>query len=148
MRVSIISVVLILCIVYSVSASDTVTKDALERQKLSYELQEHCGETCEHWSKQHAEVIDYRAHYNAHLNKCFVLATLSPIKTDESWTSYEMIHVVNENTTYGHLTTRSYNTSNNVTYQCMIMNKAEKMHYEGEEAKDKWAIFVKEMMED
>lgn len=48
--------------------------------KLDYELQERCGKTAEQWVKaQPGVVLSYRAHYNAHLNKCLILATLSPV---------------------------------------------------------------------
>ena len=152
MRIGIFSVVLILGIIYSVFAWDIVTKDDLERQKLLYELQERCGKQCEHWSKKISEGMNYRAHYNSHLNKCFALATLSPLRVDEGQfsDSIEILYDVNANTQYGHLTTRFYDNSDRATYyQCTVnQNKAEQKGYAGDEAKEKWAIFVKEMMED
>lgn len=152
MRSALVSVVMILCITVCVSASDIVTKDALEKQKLSYELQERCGKQCEHWSKKIRDGMNYRAHYNSHLNKCFALATLCPLRVDEGQfsDSIEVLYDVNENTQYGHLTTRFYDNSDRATfYQCTVnRNKAEQKGYAGDEAKQKWAIFVKEMMED
>jgi len=152
MRIVTISVLLIVCIAYSVSAADTITKDALEKQKILYELQERCNKDCEHWANRVSYGMDYIAHYNSHLNKCFALSTLHEDRIEEGKFSnvLTVLYEVNENIQYGHLTTRFYDNSDMATYyQCTInQGKAEEKGYQGDEAKEKWAIFVKEMMED
>jgi hypothetical protein len=56
---------------------EPVTKETLEQQKLNYELQERCGQKAAQVYKDHYDLPlrNYRNHYNAHLNKCFMLVT-------------------------------------------------------------------------
>ncbi len=110
-------------------------------KKAVYELQERCGKTAVQWSKQHTEVLDYRAHYNAHLNKCIILATLAPIALNNVTSSYYMLYDVNANNTLGQYTVRSY--PNSEDHICIINGE----NY-GKDSKEKWNSFVKKMMEE
>lgn len=109
-------------------------------RKTVYELQERCGKSAEQGSKQHSEVIDYKAHYNSSLNKCIVLATLASITGNNVSTSYYMLYDVNANNKLGQCTVRSYTDSED--HICIIDGK----NY-GNESKEKGDSFVKEMME-
>ncbi len=110
-------------------------------KKTVYELQERCGKTAEQWSKQHSEVLDYRAHYNDHLNKCIILAKLAPIVSGNVSSSYAMLYDANENKIIGQYTVRFY--PNSEDHICIINGK----NY-GKDSKEKWKSFVKEMMEE
>ena len=105
----------------------------------------HCGKSTEHWVKARpGEILNYRSHYNANLNKCFVLATLSPSISNNFYSSFDILYDVNENKEYGHHTVRIDNkgTEND---QCFIKGK----YYGGRteaQVKQKWNEFVKEMM--
>jgi hypothetical protein len=113
-------------------------------KKAVYELQEHCGKTAEQWAKADKDFLDYRAHYNARLNKCFILETLSPIVSESFSTSYNVLYDVNENKKYGQHMVRFYRSGAPERNQSIIQDKG----YEGEQAKEKWNAFVKEMMEE
>ena len=56
---------------------EPVTKEILEQQKLNYELQERCGQKAAQVYKDDYDLPhrNYRNHYNAHLNRCFMLVT-------------------------------------------------------------------------
>ena len=110
-------------------------------KQMVYELQERCGKSAEQWSKQHTEVIDYRAHYNDHLNKCIILVTLAPVISGNVFTSYYMLYDPNANATLAQYTVRTY--PNSEDHICIIKGK----NY-GKASKDKWKSFVKEMMEE
>jgi len=79
--------------------SYSCTQDS--NRKTAYELQERCGKSAVHWSEQHNEVIDYKAHYNSSLNKCIVYATLAPIVGSNVITSYYMLYDVNAHSKLG-----------------------------------------------
>lgn len=113
-------------------------------KKAVYQLQERCGKTAEQWAKADKDVLDYRTHYNARLNKCFILATLSPIVSEGFSTSYDVLYDVNENKKYGQHMVRFYRSKAPGRNQSIIQDKG----YEGDQGKEKWNAFVKEMMED
>jgi hypothetical protein len=118
--------------------SYSCTQDS--NRKTAYELQERCGKSAVHWSEQHNEVIDYKAHYNSSLNKCIVYATLAPIVGSNVITSYYMLYDVNAHSKLGQYTVRSYKDSEE-EHICIIDGK----DY-GFQSKEKWDSLVKEMM--
>lgn len=113
-------------------------------KKAAYELQERCGRTAEKWVKaKYGEIKNYRAHYNTHLNKCFVLATLSQSGFPYS---IDCIYDVNENKEYGNYIIL-YKSEDSARRQCKIRDK----YYggsSGAQAEQKWNEFVKEIMEE
>jgi hypothetical protein len=116
-------------------------------KKSIYELQERCGKTAERWAKtKPGEILEYRAHYNAHLNKCFILATLSPIVSNNFFTSFNILYDVNENKEYGHHT-NYYRNDGSERHDYIIGDKyyAGRTEAQGEQ---KWREFVKEIMEE
>jgi len=110
-------------------------------KEMVYELQERCGKTAEQWAKQHSELVDYIAHYNNNLNKCIILATLTPIISDNHYTSYAMLYDVNAHKIIGQYTVYFYQNSED--HICIINGK----NY-GKDSREKWSSFVKEMMEE
>ena len=114
--------------------------------KITYELQEKCGKAATQWANVHNnEVTDYKSHYNSHLNKCFVLAELAPIDSGSFISNYYILQDINENNKYGGYTVRTYRDNTPVSYQCQIKDK----YYSagnGNNAKEKWDSFVKEIM--
>jgi len=115
-------------------------------KKETYELRERCGRSAAQWVKARStEVMDYRAHYNAELNKCFVLATLSPVVSSFFYSSYDILYDADENKEYGHMTTRTYDNGTPENHQCVIKGK---YYTDKEKAEVKWKDFVKSMMEE
>ena len=110
-------------------------------KQMVYELEERCGKSAEQWSKQHPEVLDYRAHYNDRLNKCIVLVTLAPVLSGNVSTSYYMLYDPNGNAILAQYTVRVY--ANSEDHICIIKGK----NY-GKSSKDKWKGLVKELMEE
>ena len=117
-------------------------------KKAIYELREHCGKTAEQWVKaKPGEILNYRAHYNLHFNKCFILATLSPVVSNNFYSSFDILYDVNENKEYGHHTSRFYQNGAPESNQCSFRGK----YYggtTGAQAEQKWSEFVKEIMEE
>jgi len=110
-------------------------------KQMAYELQERCGKTAGQWSKQHGEVVDYRAHYNDRLNKCIIFATLAPVVSGSVSTSYYMLYDPNANDILAQYTVRFY--PNSEDHICIIKGE----NY-GKASKEKWKSFIKEMMEE
>ena len=113
------------------------------KKKVAYELQEKCAKSAEQWAKNHSEIQDYQTHYNTKLNKCFILANLEPIFTQDATTRYYILYDVNENKEYGHNTVRSYTNGSPESYQAQIKGK----YISGAQAKGAWDSFAKEIME-
>lgn len=111
-------------------------------KKVAYELQEKCSKSAEHWIKQYNDVIDYKTHYNEHLNKCFILITASPINTPNTSLSYYSLFDVNENKEYGHIGIMTHLNGSSDSYYINI-----KGNLSDNQAKTRWDAFVKEIME-
>jgi hypothetical protein len=115
-------------------------------KKEAYELRERCGKSASQWAKtKSGEVINYTAHYNGNLNKCFILAELSPAVSNNFYSSFTMLYDVDENKEYGHLTTRTYDNGNPESHQCIINGK---YYTDKDQAHDKWKTFLKSTMEE
>jgi hypothetical protein len=138
----IIKAILVFFILLAVLSCNSESK-----KKEMYELQEHCGRSTEQWVKARpGEILNYRSHYNAHLNKCFVLATLSPDISNNFYSSFDILYDVNENKEYGHRTIR-FDNKGAESDQCFIRGK----YFGGStehQVKQKWDEFVKEIMEE
>jgi hypothetical protein len=115
-------------------------------KKEAYELRERCGKSAAQWVKaKSGEVMNYRVHYNADLNKCFILATLSPVVSNYFYSSFEILYDVDENKEYGHHTTRTYDNGAPENHQCIIKGK---FYNNKDQAEVKWKAFVKATMEE
>ena len=122
-----------ICPIYSIAdASD---------QKIDYELQERCGTTSSRWAGEHSEVVDYQAHYNKQQNKCVIYATLAPIKSGNTYTSYHMVYDPNANKTLAHYTVRS--GPNYEDRICIVGGKSIEAVSE-----EKWNKIVKGLMQE
>ncbi len=114
----------------------------------TYELQEHCGKTCEEvFKKEYGEpeqgwLCNYTNHYNRKLNKCFILITAThyPGKKKDSLgiTTDMSLWDINERKQYGQffnaVTTKS-------CFQCEVSGK----HCNSEQ---EWDDLVKPYMEE
>ena len=112
-------------------------------RKIDYELQERCGMTSSQWAREHSEVVDYRARYNKKQNKCVVYATLAPIRSGNTYTSYYTVYDPNANKTLAQYTVR---TDPDPKYQdriCIVAGK----RVEGV-SEEKWNSIVKDLMEE
>jgi hypothetical protein len=118
-------------------------QDEASKNKIEYELQEKCSKSAEHWVTQYKDILNYKSHYNSHLNKCFVHALVSTIETHSFSLTYEMIYDVNENKEYGHNSIQTY--FNGSPEICMTTIKGK--HIDKSQSKDQWDAFVKEIME-
>lgn len=110
-------------------------------QKIDYELQERCGITSARWAGEHKEVVDYQAHYNKKQNKCVIYATLAPIKSGNTYTSYYMVYDPNANKTLAQYTVRS-----GLNYEdriCIVGGKSVEAVSE-----EKWNKIVKGLLEE
>lgn len=110
-------------------------------QKIDYELQERCGVTSSQWAREHSEVVDYQARYNKKQNKCMVYATLAPIKSGNTYTSYYMVYDPNANKTLAQYTVRS--GPNYEDRICIVGGKRVERVSE-----EKWNKIVKDLMEE
>ena len=115
-------------------------------KKDAYEIRERCGKSAAQWAKSKSgEIFNFRSHYNAEHNKCFILATLSPVVSNNFYTSFDILYDVDENKEYGHYTSRSYDNGTPNNHQCIIKGK---YYGHNEQAEDKWQAFVKTVMEE
>ena len=117
-------------------------------KKNAFELQERCGIAAKQWANaKSGEIIEYRAHYNGQLNKCFVLGTLSPVASNNFYTSFDILYDVNENKELGHHTIRFSKTEAWEVHNAFIKGQfyGEK---NADQAEQKWKAYVKEMMEE
>jgi hypothetical protein len=134
------SALLLLILLLSVSCRGESNK------KVVYELRERCGKAAAQWAKARSgEILDYRAHYNDRLNKCFVLAKLSPVVSNNFFTSFDILYDVDENKEIGHHTTWFSQNGTQEHQQCIINGK----YYGGStgaDAEEKWKTFVQATM--
>jgi hypothetical protein len=91
---------LVLCstlVVLTYTISPTALVAESSDRKTDYELQERCGITSSQWAREHNEVVDFQARYNKKRNRCVVYATLTPIRSGNTYTSYYMVYEPNAN---------------------------------------------------
>jgi len=127
-------------LMYTVYPACSLAESPTDR-KIDYELQERCGVTSSQWAREHSEVVDYRARYNKKQNKCVVYATLAPIRSGNTHTSYYMVHDPNANITLAQYTVRTDPDPKLQDCICVVAGKL----VEGV-SEEKWKSIVKDLM--
>lgn len=132
---------------YSFETGSSVGFNGGSHKKAVYELQERCERRAKQWVvARPGKVLHYRAHYNAHLNRCFILVKTSPVGSERICSSSEILYNVDENKEYGQHTMR-YQSGAEVIHSYIIRGKYYNGHTGGQ-AEQKWDEFVKEIMEE
>lgn len=129
----------LIVLTYTVCPTCSATESA--NRKIDYELQERCGITSSQWAREHGEVVDYRAYYNKKQNKCVVYATLAPIRSGNTYTSYYMVYDPNANKTLAQYTVRTDPDPKYEDRICIVAGK----RVEGV-SEEKWNRIVKDLM--
>jgi hypothetical protein len=138
---------------FALAAIIAIPQTSAEPNKDQYELQERCGKRAEEVfkrdyafkgggvtdTKDGEDMTVYENHYNAMLNKCFVLEKVTSIKykTNKGTATKKTLFDVNEHKVYGIFFIRS---EFNFPLECRIQQKI--CHSEGE-----WEELLKPYME-